>query len=290
LRAQTLPLADWELLVVDNGSREAIASSFDLSWHPNGRHIREETVGLTSARLRGIAESTGELLIFVDDDNVLARDYLERAIGMTVRFPFLGAFGAGNLDPEFEQRPSMSVRSRLNLLPIRSCAHAIWTNNPADWRSIPWGAGLCVVRAVADAYPRFVARLPISFVLDRCGDDLFAGGDDLFSWAAAAADRGFGIFPELRVTHLIPAERVTETYLLQLTGDHAFSHAVLGYALGSAPAAAISWTDGLRALLHGARFGIFSMRCRWAELTGRDRAARLLHERNLSQVPAETIS
>ena len=33
--------------------------------------------------------------------------------------------------------------------------------------------------------------------LDRRGDALFCGGDDLFSWAAAELGRGFGIFPEL---------------------------------------------------------------------------------------------
>lgn len=290
LRAQSFPLDDWELLIVDNGSREPIASSLDLSWHPRGRHVREDTVGLTSARLRGIAESSGDLLIFVDDDNALARDYLERAVAMTDRFPFLGAFGAGNLHPEFECEPSAGVQSRLNLLPIRTCARPVWTNNPADWRAIPWGAGLCVLRSVADAYPRFVARLPIPSVLDRRGDDLFAGGDDLFSWAATAVELGFGIFPELRVTHLIPAERVSEAYLLQLTRDHAFSHAVLSHALGSTPVAETRWTDYLRALLHGARCGTFSMRCRWAELNGRDRAAQLLRACNPSQVPAETIS
>ena len=48
------------------------AQSHNISWHPNARHVREEDVlGLIPARVRGIAESTGDLLVFVDDDNVL---------------------------------------------------------------------------------------------------------------------------------------------------------------------------------------------------------------------------
>ncbi len=289
LRAQTLPLDAWELLLVDNGSHDPVSATFDITWHPQGRHVREETIGLTPARLRGIAESRGALLVFVDDDNVLAPDYLERAVATAERCPFLGAFGAGSLEPEFECDPPARVQSRLNLLAIRSCTRPVWTNNPADWRTIPWGAGLCVVRRVADAYPRLVARLPMPSVLDRRGDDLFAGGDDLFSWAAASADLGFGIFPDLRVTHLIPTARLSEAYFVRLLADHAFSHALLGDALGAAPVAAPRWTECVRVLLHGARRGLFSARCRWAEMSGRRRAARLLRDRKVDHVAAETI-
>jgi glycosyltransferase involved in cell wall biosynthesis len=71
LRAQTLPTKEWELLLVDNASSEPLASRWDLRWHDNALHVREEELGLTPARLRGIRQSRGRLLIFVDDeDNV----------------------------------------------------------------------------------------------------------------------------------------------------------------------------------------------------------------------------
>src|ERR1022692_4717847 len=77
LKAQTLPKEQWELLLIDNASKEPLADTWDLSWHPQARHIREEALGLTRARLCGISQSKGELLVFVDDDNVLSADYLE---------------------------------------------------------------------------------------------------------------------------------------------------------------------------------------------------------------------
>src|SRR4051812_93219 len=76
LRAQNLALSQWELVIVDNHSANPLSSLVDLSWHPNGRIIREDELGLTPARLRGIAETHGEILVFVDDDNVLQSDYL----------------------------------------------------------------------------------------------------------------------------------------------------------------------------------------------------------------------
>src|SRR6516165_2680410 len=78
LRGQTLPAEQWEFLLVDNASRQPLEEIWDISWHSRGRHIREVKLGLTHARLRGIEESSGELLIFVDDDNLLAKDFLQR--------------------------------------------------------------------------------------------------------------------------------------------------------------------------------------------------------------------
>ena len=63
LRRQTLSFQHWELLLIDNASNESLADRFDIGWHPNGRHVREDELGLTPARLRGISEAVAELLI-----------------------------------------------------------------------------------------------------------------------------------------------------------------------------------------------------------------------------------
>src|SRR5258708_39359270 len=98
LRAQTISLRSWELLLVDNASEERLGDVWDISWHPRARHVREDELGLTPARLRGIRESSGELLLFADDDNVLAPDYLDRAVAIAKRYTYLGVFGAGILE------------------------------------------------------------------------------------------------------------------------------------------------------------------------------------------------
>ena len=79
LGAQTYSKDRWELLLVDNASDEPLATAWPLSWHPNARHVREDELGLTPARLRGIRESRGDVLVYIDDDNVPAPDYLETA-------------------------------------------------------------------------------------------------------------------------------------------------------------------------------------------------------------------
>src|SRR5882672_7306824 len=76
LRAQTLSFDRWEFLLVDNASKEPVAETYDISWHPNARHVLEQELGLAPARRRGMREATCDLFIFVDDDNVLDPEYL----------------------------------------------------------------------------------------------------------------------------------------------------------------------------------------------------------------------
>jgi glycosyltransferase involved in cell wall biosynthesis len=279
LRHQTLTRDRWELLVVDNASDEKVADAFDLSWHARARHVREGTLGLTHARLRGIREASGELIVFVDDDNVLGPDYLERALEIHSRFPRLGAFGAGTLEPELEVDPEAEIRPYLTMMALRSVPRARWSNNPRDHESIPWGAGLCVSRAVVCIYARLVARLGITDVIDRRGTTLCAGGDDLFSWAAASATDGFGIFPQLRATHLVPASRLNQGYVLRLVQAHAFSHGILRYVLEGDPPRRIDWFCYVHWLMHGIRNGVFSMRCQRAMARGQDRASSFILDR-----------
>jgi glycosyltransferase involved in cell wall biosynthesis len=286
LNRQSLPRHHWELLVVDNASDTRVSNTYDLSWHERARHIREEKIGLTPARLRGIAEAEGELLVFVDDDNVLTPMFLEKAWDIWNRHSYLGAFGAGRLEPEFEIQPPQELRPRLNLLALRSVARAQWTNNIRDVESIPWGAGLCVSREVADAYGRFVDSLGsgVIAVLGRRGQKLFSGEDDVFSWVAASLGLGFGIFPSLRLTHLIPASRLSRNYFLKLIHDHTFSHSVRQYLLAGTAPLRIDAFRYVHLLLHGVRNGGFSMQCQWADSRGADAAARFIVDNRLRPV------
>jgi glycosyltransferase involved in cell wall biosynthesis len=288
LREQTLPAEKWEFLLVDNASEQPLAEIWDISWHSRGRHIRENDLGLTPARLRGIRQSRGELLVFVDDDNVLAPDFLVQATAISARCPVLGVFGAGILEPEFEVQPPAKLRPYLPRLALRSTQLALWSNNVKDYQSTPWGAGLCVIRRVANFYATFVEDLGITAVLDRRGKRLFCGGDDVFSHVSARVGLAFGVFPELRITHLISAPRLRQHYLLRLAHGQALSHGVLTYILeGVQPERAnLEWY--VRLLLNGMKNGLFSMKCRWAESRGKDAAAQFILANLLSPGKALT--
>jgi glycosyltransferase involved in cell wall biosynthesis len=226
LRSQTLAFTDWEFLLIDNGSRERLASRIDLSWHPGGRHIREEELGLTPARLRGIAEAKGDLLIFVDDDNVLDPDYLTNALAIYEDYPFLGAFG-GSIEGEFEVEPPSSITPYLEGLAIRKIIRDHWSNAKKWSEATPFGAGMCVRREVAALYLERIRNDRIRFALDRQGTNLSAGGDVDMAWTSFSLSKGTGCFARLRATHLISKDRLTESYLERLYTGFGYADEIL---------------------------------------------------------------
>jgi hypothetical protein len=226
LKAQTLPMKDWELLLVDNASKEPLAGRFDLSWHAHAWHVREEKVGLTPARLRGIAESKGDLLVFVDDDNVLRADYLEASVKIGAEYPQLGAWG-GSCIPEFEVEPPAELRPWLAGLLIEKLSKPILDKLPRGGPALPPGAGMVVRRNVALNYREQVLRDPLRQTLDRTGKMLGAGGDSDMALCGYALGLGTGRFPALELTHLIPARRLTLEYLEGIHEGFGFSGVVL---------------------------------------------------------------
>jgi glycosyltransferase involved in cell wall biosynthesis len=283
LYAQTVPKVEWELLLIDNASDNPLADTWMLSGHPHARHIREDKLGLTPARLRGIRESGGDLLVYVDDDNVLAPDYLQTARTLLMEHPNLGVIGAGILEPEFAVQPPSELVPYLGELSLRHVSESFWSTNTNDLVSVPWGAGLCVRRRVSDSYLQLVNQLDVTEVLDRRGAELFGGGDIAFSWASVAGGQGFGVFPELHITHLISADRLTQRHFFQLAHDKNLCSGVLHYLReGLLPGDGHSRVEQwVRLLLRGIRRGLFPMRLQWAASVGMQGARHFIEQRRL---------
>jgi glycosyltransferase involved in cell wall biosynthesis len=231
LESQTLPVHEWELLIVDNASKESVAERLNISWHPNGRHVFEAKLGLTQARLRGVAEAKGELLVFVDDDNVLDSKYLEVADRIAEQFPHIGAFG-GALVGEFEAPVPDWARPYLEGLCLKDLTRDRWSNDYAWSDAIPYGAGMCVRPAVAEEYAKKCNAQHLSAKLDRVGSRLTSAGDLDLAWTALDLGFGTGRFRDLRALHLIPKERLTEDYLVRLYAGYSYSNIILWYTRG----------------------------------------------------------
>jgi glycosyltransferase involved in cell wall biosynthesis len=227
LRSQTLPKQQWELLLIDNSSSTPLRAQWDISWHPNGRHCLESELGLSAARQRGIRESSGTVLVFVDDDNVLDANYLSTALSIGKEWPRLGTWGSGATIPEFERQPPETVKVLLPCLALRDADAPQWGNVPVV-ESTPWGAGLCVRREIAVAYCDLNERSGLK-ITGRKGKSLLSCEDVEISYVARRRGFGTGVFPELKLVHLIPKERLSTDYLLNLCQDSHTSYLLLTY-------------------------------------------------------------
>ena len=227
LRAQTLSMAEWELLLIDNVSTPPLAERVSLAWHPNARHIREDALGLTPARLRGIQETRGRLLVFVDDDSILEPGYLETAMKIGKSRPDLGCWGAGCIEPEYEKLPPDWLPAYDGALAIRRLDRDLWANIPALNHSLPFGLGMCLRRTVAAKYAELCQRDDIRRSLDRAGQSLASCGDTDIGLLACLLGMGTATFVGLKIIHLIPERRMTVQYMSRLLEGKAESKVVL---------------------------------------------------------------
>jgi glycosyltransferase involved in cell wall biosynthesis len=215
LRQQSLDLASWEFLLIDNASTQPVASETDLAWHPRARLIHEESLGLTHARLRGIREAKGDFLIFVDDDNVLAEDFLAQAEKIAQQRTDIGAW-SGQCFPEFEATPPAWTRRYWGMLVAREFDRDVWSNLPHLAETMPCGAGLCVRRCVAEHYLALHERGRRNTLLDRRGKSLMSAGDNDLAACACELGLSMGLYHKLKLAHLIPADRLSQDYLVRL--------------------------------------------------------------------------
>ncbi len=222
LRQQTVPATEWELIVVDNQSHPPLEPSLDLSWHPLGRVVREETPGLTHARLCGFSEASAEVLVYVDDDNVLASDYLATSLRLACEMPFIGVWSA-LISGEFELPVQPWMKPYLPYLALTEFKTDRWSNHRYG-QTLPVGAGMVVRRHVLVAYHEILRADPRRIGLGRKGESLLAGEDTDIGLAACAIGLGCAYMTCLRVTHLIPAARLQRRYLTRLVEDVSASH------------------------------------------------------------------
>lgn len=216
LRAQSLPADQWELIIVDNASAPAVSLPILSSIAPaNTRLVREAEPGLTHARRRGFAEACGEFLVLVDDDNVLAPNYLAQVAALFAIHPSVGALGGRSI-PEFERKPPTWWQPEFDgLIACRDLgSEPLFSSGTREYPACaPIGAGMALRRAAARAW---LADPTAGSLPDRRGGELTSGGDNDIILTVLAAGWAVAYFPALTLTHLIPAGRVEAAYLARL--------------------------------------------------------------------------
>jgi glycosyltransferase involved in cell wall biosynthesis len=279
LAAQTLPYWDWELLLIDNASSIALAGLYDLSWHANARHIREDRLGVTHARMRGMREAKADLLVFVDDDNVPDSRYLSNAVEAFNADPVLGAAG-GKLIPRYETKPPPWF-AHLGIS-LACCDYGdeliemTWPQGDARERAYPAQApvtaGLAIRRKAWTAYLEDAQPDPVRVALGRRGRELTSGEDNDIVMCLLGRGWKLAYLPQLRLDHLIPAHRLSPQYLERYAYSSSKTWVQVLDIHGICPWRAISdWTGPLRKVRAYMRFRAWRTvenRIRWRGACG----------------------
>lgn len=194
----------WNVLVVDNASTDGTAELVS-AWQtrlPALRIIREATPGVGFARMRAMREAAGTHLCFVDDDNLLAEDYLEIAAAILGQHPEVGVIAGRSELLELAPPPSW--------FPVVASNYAVGDQygqeglmaNPCS----VWGAGT-VLRG--EAVKQLLATGFTPLLTGRLGRFQLAGEDaeiclalNLLGWRSYWC-------PQMTIRHAIEPARMT---------------------------------------------------------------------------------
>lgn len=270
----------FEILIIDNNSKVAVDSidevvNFQLI-KTQCRVILELEQGLTAARLRGIDEARGDLLVFIDDDNFISNSFFLKLYKIANENLHIGAF-SGQVNLKFDKTPDEWTRRYWGLLVYRKFDVNVWSNIPHLDTTMPCGAGLVVRKVVADFYYHLHKNGKRQIVLDRSGSSLFSGGDN--DLAACSCDLGFGVglFHELVLEHFIPSFRLKKGYLLNLTEGITASSVVLRAFRNEIPLE-LSWKSKIASFLRMIVMTSLERQFYMATLKG-EKTGRMLYEK-----------
>lgn len=206
------PTEAYEIVLVNNMSTdntEAECQRFQSDYPAvDFRYYLETDQGLSYARNRGIAESRGDTLVFLDDDSYIQKDYLFNLQKQLDVHPDADAFG-GKIDPVFESGETPKWLSKWNY----SWVSAIDMGDkvrPFTGKAFPIGANMGIRKAMLSKIGVFNTEL------GRSKKNLMGGEEkDLFE---RIRQQGGSIyyFPDVLVQHVIPPSRTTKDYVKRL--------------------------------------------------------------------------
>jgi glycosyltransferase involved in cell wall biosynthesis len=213
---QTLPSSNFEIIVVDNGSRDrtpTVVAEFGKIFG-GLRYICAPSPGLHVARHRGLREATGDILAFVDDD-IEAFPKLLASIELAFENPKVALVGGKSLPKHEGQLPEWlsamwlpntvgdRILSPLSLIDLGERTKII---DPL----LVFGCNFSIRRTVLiEANGFHPDGLPSELVRFR-GD-----GENYVSRYVAAKGLDAFYHPEASVYHHVPRSRMTVEYLCQ---------------------------------------------------------------------------
>jgi len=199
------PGVDWEVLIVDNNSTHhtrAVVEEAMRAW-PRLRYEFESAQGLSHARNRGIACSTGEVILFTDDDVLPEPEWLQKTLEGLDRY---GADACGGwIGPIWESPPPAWLTERFHgFLAVRTERNddcPITADTPA-----PFGANMAFRRAVFARVGLFDTNR------GRKGAVLASGEDGEMFERILAAGLQVVFLGSSRVHHKVESFRLTKRY------------------------------------------------------------------------------
>ncbi len=204
---------DYEIVLVNNNSTdstESICNQFQKDYpHIVFRYFLETNQGLSYARNRGVAESRGEILVFVDDDATAFDHYLSSIDILFKEHPSVRACG-GPIQPVYEVTKPKWLSHYTEQL-IGGALYEGDSVKPFRNGRYPGGGNSAFRKEIFDIYGLFNVEL------GRKGTGLIGAEEkDLYDRLTRGKEQFFYL-PQMGIYHYIPEKKLTEAHFRELT-------------------------------------------------------------------------
>ena len=206
---------DWEIIVVDNNSTDntaKIVKEYQSNWSKSYplNYYFEARQSAFLARKRAIIEAKGNLIGFLDDDNVPTSNWVEEAYSFSKSHPQAAAYGS-RIHGKYEVEPPVAFERIECFIPIIERLETICFNHYLYGKKglLPPGAGLVIKK---DIWLKYVPE-KLHFQ-GPVGQSLSAKGEDIEALIyIKKAGEEIWYNPKMEIFHQIPKTRFEREYL-----------------------------------------------------------------------------
>lgn len=204
---QNVDTSSYELVIVNNNSTDSTEQKcrqFILA-HPSMQvsYVEESQQGLSFGRNRGIAESKGRYLTFLDDDAVLTPNFFEQTISFLDAHPEVSAIGGKILLKYLEGKPSWYNPYLASLLGFfdKGDKEEMFTTDYFR------GSNMSFRTELFHRYEGFNTKL------GRVGRQLYGNEEKELFYRLQSGGEQMWYVPQAVVLHLVPFERTTSSFI-----------------------------------------------------------------------------
>jgi glucosyl-dolichyl phosphate glucuronosyltransferase len=225
--------ADDDVMVVDNGSTDDTPRVIEAArqrFPVRVRHLTESRPGKSHAVAAAVAAATGDVLAFTDDDVTV--DPLWIAIIRRIMRDSNAALVGGPVFPRWEAAPPSWLRFETGEFGRLAAPLGLLNYGPRSIELGPrtvLGANMAVRRAPINKVGGFAGHL------GKLRGTLLSGEDHELCQRVQAAGYKAMYYPELRVAHWVPVERMRAGYSMSWFFWSGITHATLDAAAPGTP-------------------------------------------------------
>jgi len=214
----------YEILIIDNKStdktQEVIHETTEKSTIPI-KYIYEGKQGLSFARNKGVQEAIGEIILFIDDDAVAEKNWINSHMSAYTDSRVFCA--GGPIKPIWAlERPVWLTDDVLAYLSVNEYKN-LYETKTFNEPTYPWGTNISFRKSVFSTYGMFPTNL------GRSGTNLVSNEEYFLCKKIEASGKIVRFIPEAIVHHHIPAERMNRLWFYRRAYAQGVSDAILDW-------------------------------------------------------------